>query len=140
MTYTPPIAEQRFVLETIARIDEIRALPGFEAATPDLVEAVLTEAGKLASGMFAPLNETGDRIGSKAIDGAVATPAGFRAAYDAYAEGGWIGLGAVAAPRVDWLGVFPTWQTLLAQLLVIAGVALTTMHTSQKTTSLEKTA
>ena len=94
MTYTPPIAEQRFVLETIARIDEIRALPGFEAATPDLVEAVLTEAGKLASGMFAPLNETGDRIGSKAIDGAVATPAGFRAAYDAYAEGGWIGLGA----------------------------------------------
>ena len=94
MTYTPPIAEQHFVLETIARIDEIRALPGFEAATPDLVEAVLTEAGKLASGMFAPLNETGDRIGSKAIDGAVATPAGFRAAYDAYAEGGWIGLGA----------------------------------------------
>ena len=29
------------------------------------------------------------------------------------------GLGAVAAPRVDWLGVFPTWQTLLAQLLVL---------------------
>ncbi|TLX22658.1 cytochrome c/FTR1 family iron permease [Thermomonas fusca] len=34
-------------------------------------------------------------------------------------EAGWIGLGAVAAPRVDWLGVFPTWQTLLAQLLVL---------------------
>ena len=34
-------------------------------------------------------------------------------------EAGWIGLGAVAAPRIDWLGVFPTWQTLLAQLLVL---------------------
>lgn len=34
-------------------------------------------------------------------------------------EAGWIGLGAVATPRIDWLGVFPTWQTLLAQLLVL---------------------
>lgn len=39
-------------------------------------------------------------------------------------EAGWIGLGAVAAPRVDWLGVFPTWQTLLAQLLVLLVAAL----------------
>lgn len=39
-------------------------------------------------------------------------------------EAGWIGLGAVAAPRVDWLGVFPTWQTLLAQLLVLLVAAV----------------
>ena len=39
-------------------------------------------------------------------------------------EAGWIGLGAVAAPRVDWLGVFPTWQTLLAQLLVMLVAAV----------------
>ena len=39
-------------------------------------------------------------------------------------EAGWIGLGAVAAPRVDWLGVFPTWQTLLALLLVLLVAAL----------------
>lgn len=39
-------------------------------------------------------------------------------------EAGWIGLGAVAAPRVEWLGVFPTWQTLLAQLLVLLVAAL----------------
>ena len=94
MTYTPPIAEQRFVLETIARIDELQGLPGFDAATPDLVEAVLTEAGKLAADLFAPLNGTGDQIGSKAVDGVVTTPPGFKDAYNAYAEGGWIGLGA----------------------------------------------
>ncbi len=34
-------------------------------------------------------------------------------------EAGWIGLGLVRAPRIDLLGIFPTWQTLLAQLVVL---------------------
>lgn len=34
-------------------------------------------------------------------------------------EAGWVNLGLVNAPRIDWLGVFPTWQTLLAQLVVL---------------------
>jgi alkylation response protein AidB-like acyl-CoA dehydrogenase len=97
MTYTPPATEQRFVLETIARIDELSQLPGFEAASPDLVEAILAEAGKLASEVFAPLNAIGDKAGARAVDGVVTMPAGFKAAYDAYAEGGWIGLGASPA-------------------------------------------
>ncbi len=94
MTFTPPIAEQRFVLETIARIDELALLPGFEAATDDLVGAILEEAGRLAANIFAPLNAVGDRVGSRLVDGEVVTPPGFREAYDAYAAGGWIGLGA----------------------------------------------
>jgi alkylation response protein AidB-like acyl-CoA dehydrogenase len=94
MTYTPPVNEQRFVLDTIARIDELAALPGFEAATPDLVDAILQEAGRLTADVIAPLNAVGDREGSHARDGEVSTPTGFRAAYRAYAEGGWIGLGA----------------------------------------------
>ena len=97
MSYTPPVAEQRFVLETIARIDELAALPGFESASPDLVDAILGEAGKLAANVIAPLNGIGDRVGSHAADGKVTTPDGFKAAYDAYAEAGWIGLGASQA-------------------------------------------
>ena len=38
-------------------------------------------------------------------------------------EAGWISLGRVAAPRIDWLGIFPTWQTLLAQVVVLAVAA-----------------
>jgi alkylation response protein AidB-like acyl-CoA dehydrogenase len=94
MTYNPPIAEQRFVLETTADMAGLAALPGFEAATPDLVEAVLVEAGKLAANVFAPLNSVGDRTGARAEAGVVAMPPGFREAYEAYAGGGWIGLGA----------------------------------------------
>jgi 3-(methylthio)propanoyl-CoA dehydrogenase len=94
MNYTPPIADQRFALETIARIDELSALPGFEAATPDMVDAILEEAGKLAANVFAPLNMVGDKVGARAVDGEVKLPEGFKAAFDAYGQGGWIGLGA----------------------------------------------
>lgn len=94
MTYTPPIAEQRFALETVARIDELAALPGFEAASADLVEAVLAEAGRLAAEVIAPTNSIGDRDGARLADGRVVLPEAFRAAFEAYAAGGWIGLNA----------------------------------------------
>ena len=97
MPYRPPIAEQRFVLETIADLPGLARLPGFDAATPDLVEAVLTEAGKLAADVFAPLNWPGDRAGAALADGVVTLPPGFRDAYRLYGEGGWASLGASPA-------------------------------------------
>ena len=94
MTYTAPIAEQRFVLDTIADLPGLARLNGFEAATPDMVEAILTEAGKLASGVFAPLNRTGDVQGATLKDGVVTLPPGFADAYKRYVYGGWASLGA----------------------------------------------
>jgi len=94
MTYAAPIAEQRFVLETIADIAGLSALPGFDGATPDMVEAILTEAGKLASGAFAPLNAIGDKAGARLADDAVTLPPGFAEAYKLYVDGGWASLGA----------------------------------------------
>lgn len=41
MSFTPATAEQRFALEHIAGISELS-----EAATPDLVDAVLEEIGR----------------------------------------------------------------------------------------------
>jgi high-affinity iron transporter len=35
-------------------------------------------------------------------------------------EAGWIGQALVAAPQVEWLGLYPTWQSILAQLVVAA--------------------
>ena len=42
MTYAPPIAEQRFVLDTIADLGGLTTLPGFDGATSDMIEAILT--------------------------------------------------------------------------------------------------
>ena len=94
MTYTAPITEQRFVLETIADLPGLAQLPHFEAATADLVDAILEEAGKLSAGVFAPLNRIGDTEGAKLANGVVTLPAGVREAYAAYVEGGWMTLGA----------------------------------------------
>jgi 3-(methylthio)propanoyl-CoA dehydrogenase len=82
MTYTPPIAEQRFVLEHVTRIGEL----GVDA---DIVDAILEGAGAFAAGEFAPLNRIGDTVGARWDHGRVTMPEGFKAAYRAYVEGGW---------------------------------------------------
>ena len=90
MTYTPPVAEQRFLLEHVVKLQEL-----FAEATPDLVDAILEGAGAFAAGEFAPLNRIGDEIGAKWSPEGVTTPPGFKEAYRAYVEGGW---GTLAGP------------------------------------------
>ena len=90
--YEPPIDDIRFVLDHIASMDGVAALPGLEAASPDVVDAILEEAGKLARNVWAPLDEVGDREGSVLENGVVRTPAGFCDAFRQFAEGGWMGL------------------------------------------------
>jgi alkylation response protein AidB-like acyl-CoA dehydrogenase len=95
MTYTPPVADQRFVLEHVVRLAELAGHNIFAEATPDLVDAILDGAGAFAAGEFAPLNRTGDEIGAKWSADGVTMPAGFREAYAGYVEGGW---GTLAGP------------------------------------------
>jgi high-affinity iron transporter len=33
-------------------------------------------------------------------------------------EAGWVAQALVAAPRIEWLGIYPSWQSLLVQLAV----------------------
>jgi alkylation response protein AidB-like acyl-CoA dehydrogenase len=66
-----------FVLDEVAELDELAQMPGYEAASADLVEAILEEAAKLAGNELAPLNQPGDRAGSVLENGVVRTPAGF---------------------------------------------------------------
>ena len=92
-TYQPPLADMHFVMNELAGLGEIATLPGFEEATPEMVSAILEEAGKFATGVLDPLNRTGDREGTRwNEDSSVTTPAGFKDAYRQFCELGWNGL------------------------------------------------
>jgi len=106
-TYQAPLKEMQFLLETVAPIAQLAELPHFADATPDTVNAILDESAKFATEVLDPLNWPGDRQGAahNAADSSVTTPAGFKAAYEAYRAMGGMGLpmpqdfGGLGLPR-----------------------------------------
>jgi alkylation response protein AidB-like acyl-CoA dehydrogenase len=91
-TYTPPLRDMRFVMhELLNAVDELRLLPRHAEVDAETIDAVLEEAGKFAAEVAFPLNQAGDAQGCT-LDKTtheVSTPAGFKAAYAKYVEGGW---------------------------------------------------
>ncbi|MBA3055138.1 MAG: acyl-CoA dehydrogenase [Sphingomonadales bacterium] len=89
-SYKAPSRDARFIINEVLKIEQYAALPGFAAATPDFVETVLEVAGKFAAEVIAPLNQIGDRQGcTRASDGSVTTPDGFKEAYAQFVASGW---------------------------------------------------
>ena len=112
--YVAPLKDMNFVLAEIAKIDEINQLPGFEEATPDLIEAVLEEASKFATDVLSPLNKVGDTIGAKHEGDEVTTPPGWKDAYQLFSESGWSGLSG--APEFGGQGLPKTLATAVDEM------------------------
>ncbi len=92
-SYTAPVQDVIFLLNDVLGYDRHGNLPGFADATPDLVEAILSEGARFCQEVLAPLNPVGDREGcTRNADGSVTTPTGFKKAYETYRENGWIAL------------------------------------------------
>ena len=92
MTYTAPLKDMLFVIDELADLDAIAALPGFEDATRDTAQAVLEENARFCQDVVAPLNRAGDVTPSSWKDGVVTTTKGFKEAFKAYGEAGWQGV------------------------------------------------
>jgi len=90
-TYTAPTQDMQFILHDMLGISDA-ATPGYSELERDFTQAVLEEAGKIASEVLAPLNSVGDSEGCKLENGVVRTPTGFKAAFDQVREGGWTAL------------------------------------------------
>ena len=96
-SYKAPVDDALFLLNDVFHLDRYGNLPGFADASPDVVEAVLREAGKFSEQVLTPLNRVGDKEGcTRHPDGSVTTPTGFKDAFKQLVEGGWIGISAPA--------------------------------------------
>ncbi|MCX4138192.1 acyl-CoA dehydrogenase C-terminal domain-containing protein [Paraburkholderia sp. SEWSISQ10-3 4] len=91
-TYIAPLRDMRFVMTELAELGELSSLPGYEEATPELAEAVLEEAARLATEVLASLNKPGDEQGARLTPDGVVAADGFSAAYGQFVAGGWSGL------------------------------------------------
>jgi len=121
MSYEAPLREMRFAMEELAGLRQLQRLPGFEEATDDTVDAVLQECAKLTAEVIAPLNASGDRHPSTWSAGQVTTSPGFRAAFQAFAQGGWQGL--QHAPRFGGQGLPKVVATPCQEMLQAANLS-----------------
>lgn len=116
--YNAPLADMKFILNDVFNAEQFwqanEKLAHVDAAT---AEAILEEMAKFAQNVTLPLNRTGDEEGAHYENGKVTTPAGFKEAFQQYAEGGWIGLGA----EEEWGGqAMPKMLTVLADEMLFA--------------------
>ncbi|MDE1463139.1 acyl-CoA dehydrogenase C-terminal domain-containing protein [Spartinivicinus poritis] len=151
--YQAPITDMQFVLYDVFKADQLwsqwESLA--ELVERETADAILEEAGKLATNLLAPINRSGDEEGVKWDEGKVTTPSGFKEAHRTYAEGGWVGLtgnpeyGGMGMPKmlavqVEEMGYSANNSFMLYQTLSSGACLAIDKHATEelKTTYLEK--
>ena len=97
LTYDAPLTDIQFLLHDLLEVDDLYPrLKGQEALTPDLIDSVLSEMAKFASGVLLPSNSPGDKEGCHydPATKSVATPAAYKAPFKQFVEAGWTSLAA----------------------------------------------
>ncbi len=115
MAYTAPVDDIIHALKSAAGIEQLIS-QGTVKVDLDTIRTVLDEAGKFGAEILAPLNDQGDKQGSKLVDGVVHTPKGWKEAYKAFADGGWGALpcpeehGGQGLPQMVAMGACEIWN------------------------------
>lgn len=140
--YHAPTRDISFVINELAGLPELNRFEAFADASPDLVDAVIEEAARLANGVLAPLNKPGDEGGTRVENKAVVPPDGFADLYRAFMEGGWPALpfsperGGQGLPELVACAVNEMWQSsnmsfALCPMLTEGAVVAIDAHASE---------
>ncbi|QQA43209.1 acyl-CoA dehydrogenase [Pelagovum pacificum] len=122
MPYQASVSEFRFLLDHVVGFERVADTDRFAEATPETVDAILTEAGRLCQTIVAPLQRPGDTNPARLENGIVRTPPGFGEAFAAIAEGGWIGISA--DPDYGGMGLPLTLTTAFNDMMAGACLAM----------------
>jgi acyl-CoA dehydrogenase len=87
--YRAPVDEIAFTLKHVAGLQAAIEAGTLGDLSEDLVDAILAEAGRFATGEIAPLHRIGDEHGAVLKDAAVTMPPGWKDLYRRWIDGGW---------------------------------------------------
>lgn len=141
--YKTPTRDFMFAIQHLADLGSVMALPGNEDLGPELVQAVIEEAGKIAEEILDPLNKVGDLQGVRIENDQVLTAEGWKEAYQTFIEGGWNGLpfkperGGQGLPWLISTAIIEIWHSVnmsfaLCPLLTQAAVEAIELHGSEE--------
>ncbi|MFN9795849.1 MAG: acyl-CoA dehydrogenase C-terminal domain-containing protein, partial [Gemmatimonas sp.] len=116
-----PLDDIRYLLHDVHDIGQLAALPGFEDATPEMIDEVLSGGARFCEEVLFPLNQSGDAEGVHLANGVVTTPAGFKEAYQRYTADGWTAISA--EPTYGGTGLPEMVRFVMEELLCSANLS-----------------
>jgi alkylation response protein AidB-like acyl-CoA dehydrogenase len=122
MSYRSAAGEIGFILDHIVPLATVAGTERYAAATPDMAQAILTEAARLCDQVIAPLNRGGDLTPARLENGVVRTSPGFGDALRQFGEGGWVGL--AADPAFGGMGLPQLLNMAVQDMMAGANLAL----------------
>ena len=122
MTYRVPVDEMIFTAERVIGQGRLSETERFAEATDDTRAAIITEAAKMAEGAMVPVNRSGDLHPARLENGVVRCSPGYQDAYNAIAEGGWMGISA--SEEYGGMGLPISFTTYINELMASACLSL----------------
>ena len=122
--YIPSLRDIQFVMHELLDTEgTLKQMPAHADMDVDTMNAIVEEAGKFASSVIFPLNQSGDLEGCTLHGTEVTTPKGYKEAYRQYVEAGWASLSC--DPEYGGQGLPITLNNALYETLNSASIAWT---------------
>lgn len=121
--YQAPLTDMQFNLFDLWQTQQFwQQQPALQdALDQETASAILAEAAKFSAEMIAPHAKTADSEGVRLQNGAVTTPAHYKACYQQLCEGGWTGL--AGDPEYGGMGMPKTLASMYEEMMCSADIA-----------------